>query len=511
LLTAAPRLAAFNFFSILPHIYVHFSPTIMRLSVVPLIITVAYCFCNLRLAAQNPPLSANRRAVKYDLFNRPTLGEIQINAPQPFQFTPVTLNAAPAMGQPGLPNINPIFADNAIEEQNRRILQQHSMLPGQITTPQQVKQLADIERDLMEEKFYREHIEWSNKTAIYRQAFGMLNQLNPDNFSITNAVFIVENAFLDNKFPYKEFFKALELRADHVKQILKRENLDSKNNIALNYGIQKLYAGSNAYYNPTTKQTVTVPPFKYDFNDFRGEQDYTKMFTIKLLGTGKGQCHSMPLLYLMIAEQLGAKAWLSLAPQHSFIQFVDRNGNLMNFETTNGNLVSTHWLYQSGYINANALKERTYLDTLSQRQLYAQCMADLLLGYLKKFGYDDFAEQIRQRIMQLNPNNMTALIVDTETKKRVAMQKILAAGKPPEEKLSQYPEAYQAFLAMQDAFDRVDALGYQDMPKEAYQAWLKSIEQEKKKQEQRELKEKMSREIEGLRNTKQTFVNKSKH
>src|SRR5690606_26465582 len=101
---------------------------------------------------------------------------------------------------------------------------------------------------------------------------------------------------------------------------------------------------------------------------------------------------------------------------------------------------------------------------------------DLLLGYLAKFGYDDFAEQIRQRIAQVNPNNMTALIVDAERKKRIAMQKIFAAGKPTEENLPQYPEAFQAFIAMQDAFDRVDAMGYQDMPEEAYQRWLKSIE-----------------------------------
>lgn len=484
----------------------------MKTVLIPIVLIMVACLCNQPLTAQNNLTSANGKPIKYDLFNKPTLGEIQINTPQPFQFTPVTLNAVPVTGQPGLPtNINPIFADNTIEEQNRRILQAHNMLPGQINTPQQIKQLADVERDLMEEKFYREHIEWSNKTAIYRQAFGMLGQMNPDSFSITNAVFIVENAFLDNRFPYKEFLSALQLRADHVKQILKRENLDSKNNIALNYGIQKLYASSNAYYNPATRQTVTVPPFKYDFNDFRGEQDYTKMFAIKLLGTGKGQCHSLPLLYLMIAEQLGAKAWLSLAPQHSFIQFTDRNGNLMNFETTNGSIVSAHWLYQSGYINANALKERTYLDTLPQRQLYAQCLADLMLGYLAKFGYDDFAEQIRQRILQINPNNITALIVDTETKRRMAMQKIFAAGKPPEEKLPQFPEAYQAFLAMQGAFERVDALGYQDMPKEAYQTWLKSLEQEKKKQEYKNLNEKMNRDIERLRNVKQTVVNKSKH
>ena len=96
----------------------------------------------------------------------------------------------------------------------------------------------------------------------------------------------------------------------------------------------------------------------------------------------------------------------------------------MNFETTNGNLVSNTWLAQSGYITAQALQNKTYLDTLSQRKLYAQMLSDLLLGYLDNFSYDDFAEQMRQRILQINADNTTALIIDANIKRQIAFQKI---------------------------------------------------------------------------------------
>jgi hypothetical protein len=119
--------------------------------------------------------------------------------------------------------------------------------------------------------------------------------------------------------------------------------------------------------------------------------------------TGKGQCHSMPLLYLAIAEQLGAKAYLSLAPEHSFIQYFNNDNDRINFETTNGNMVSQSFMLRSGFINASALKNKTYLDTLSQRQLYAQCLADLLISYEREHGHDDFAEQMKQKIQQINP------------------------------------------------------------------------------------------------------------
>lgn len=391
-----------------------------------------------------------------------------------------------------LTNIKPInISGNKsadVTGNTNQVVNTHNAPPAGKTVYSPPRQQDELSQELAKELLDEKRKERQSKTAVYRHAFDSINKFNPNNFSITDAVFIVENAFLDNKILYKDFINALKLRADLVKQILTREHLSPANDLALNYGIQKLYSQSNLYYNPSKHTTANIPPFRYDFNDFQGEQDYTKMFTIKLLTTGAGQCHSMPLLYLMIAEQLKARAWLSLAPQHSFIQFIDTNGNLMNFETSNGNIVSSHWLCGSGYITANAIKEKTYLDTLSQRQLYAQCLGDLLLGYSEKFGYDSFSEQIKQKILQIDPNNMTALMIDAEIKTKIARRKISAVGSPAEDKLFQYPEAYHAYLAMQKAYDKIDALGYQDMPKEMYQKWLQSVEQEKKKQENQTLK-----------------------
>lgn len=446
------------------------------------------------------------------IFNRPTLSQlIQLpSAPQPATFQQIDINqfSKPynqSIQQTQFYSPNPILGGhNSIEQQNRQQLQQYER-DLQMAT-QREQQLAEVKNDIAQEEFYKKYMEWMAKTKSYQQAFKILNSFNPDSFSISKAVFTVENAFLGNKYNYESFENALKQRAELVKQILKRENLNTKNNTALNYGIMKLYQQNNNYYDKKTKALNSVKPFRYDFEDFRGEKDYTKMFSTKMLQTGKGQCHSMPLTYLMIAEQLGAKAYLSLAPQHSFIQFADNNNNLMSFETTNGNLVSQNWLQQSGFINSNALKSKTYLDTLSQRNLYAQCLGDLLLGYMDKFGYDDFAEAVRQKIMQVNPNNTTANIIDANIKTQIALQKINAAGRPKEKDLPNFPEAYQAYLAMQAAYDKVDGLGYQDMPKEAYQKWLKSIDQAKKQQENKEVQERHQREIEYLKKLKPVML-----
>jgi len=454
--------------------------------------------------------------INYNNFDKQSLGQLQIILPQPPQpatFQQIDINNfSPKQAQvnsPAQPNLI-LDYNNSTERQNQQILQQTNMLPGQPTNAQQVQQMADIERDLMETKFYRDEMEWLARSQSYRQAFNELSKLNPDSFSITKAVFIIENAYYNNQFSYATLIKGLAQRALLVKQILKHEGLSSNNNLALNYGIQKLYSQQNLFYSSKLKQNILVPKIGYDFDDFMGKKDWSKMFVLKLLATGKGQCHSMPLLYLMIAEQLGAKAYLSLAPQHSFIKFADKNGTLLNFETTNGNLVSNSWLVQSGYITAQALQNKMYLDTLSERNLYAQMLSDLLLGYLDKFPYDDFAEQIRKKILQINSDNTTALIVDANVKTQIALQKINAVGKPKPEELHNYPDAYKAYQDMQTAYDKLNNSGYQDMPAEAYQRWLRSIEQEKKKQANRELKEQMQREMQQLKNMKMTLKNNKK-
>ena len=174
-------------------------------------------------------LANGQQPIKFDFFYKQPLGQIQIALSQPFQFTPVDINNFSAKPNANFPvQTNSLLAgQSSIEQQNRQILQQHNMLPGS-TNARQVQQIAEVERDLIETEFYRKHVEWINKTQSYRQAFNALAQFNPDSFSLTKAMFLVENAFLDSKLSYEQFQNAVKLRAQHVRQILKRKILMQK-------------------------------------------------------------------------------------------------------------------------------------------------------------------------------------------------------------------------------------------------------------------------------------------
>lgn len=398
------------------------------------------------------------------------------------------------------------MGENSIEQQNRLILEQRGMLPGQTSKRREYEQ---IKQELSEDEL-REKEAW--RLAMrkpFENRFQQFLKLNPDSFSIVRAIYLCESAWYDNPPTWQEFEEAIRARAELVKQFLKREGLSLKNNTALNYAIQKLYRQDNQFLNPKTRQTFTVPRLGYDFNDFMGEKNWSNMFVTKLLATGKGQCHSLPLLYLAIAEQLGAKAYLSLSPEHSFIQFFDKNGYRYNFETTNGNLVTPAWLMQSNFINATALKNRTYLDTLSQRQLYAQLLSDLLQNYINKLGYDEVAWQMTSKVLSIHPMNVAALMTQANLNTFIARQALKEAGNPPLEKLPSYPQAYQAYQNMLQSYELIEQTGFQEMPQAEYQRWLKTVEAEKKKQENLDMQRQMKKEVEKVRKPNPVTTNKT--
>ncbi len=63
---------------------------------------------------------------------------------------------------------------------------------------------------------------------------------------------------------------------------------------------------------------------------------------------------------------------------------------------------------------------------------------------------------------------------------------------------------------MLQSYDRIDQTGYQDMPKDEYQRWLKSVEMEKKKDENKQVQQRMKAEVEMLKKLRTKITFKSK-
>ncbi len=246
----------------------------------------------------------------------------QITPPPTPEFPMLSLVTMPTTPQPaslmpnvvvGFPQPNP--APNGNLGLNPQIQAQNQMLMQEAMRRQQQQDIfAEVERDMMQGQIRYELPDNSQKpeTQRYRQAFdeitAMLEGKQPLNLKW--AIFLTENAWLGNM-DYDWFCHLVSRETEALKSALAAEGFSTENKDAVKWMLSR-------FFSDTIGQHL---PFRYDFEDPFGKEDWSKMFVSRLLTTRKGQCHSMPLLYLLLAEEMGIHdAWLTHSPNHSYIK-----------------------------------------------------------------------------------------------------------------------------------------------------------------------------------------------
>lgn len=351
---------------------------------------------------------------------------------------------------------------------------------------EQQQLLAKIERDMNPREVKHEFPDQSAVagTEFYRQAFVEIGEMleGKKPLSLKRAVFLAENAYLDNRTAYDWFAADISNSTDIIKSYIEQSGYQFDNPTARKWGLQQFLSDTVQLKDENGKVTFTHKPYTYDFEDPWGKQDWTKQFVTNLMGGGKGQCHSMPLLYLILAEEIGVEAWLSCSPSHTYIKVEDGKGNMMNYETTNGHYTTDVFVQSSGYVKAEAVRSGIYMDTMSRKEVIAACLADMAKGYAIKYGFDNFVINCIEKSLEYSPNNVYAMQIKSDYQTSLFFYVIDQLGRPPVERLPEFPKAYELFLKMHEVYGQIDELGFEEMPQDAYERWLKSFDAEKRKQ-----------------------------
>jgi hypothetical protein len=321
-------------------------------------------------------------------------------------------------------------------------------------------------------------------TAYYRNVYKKMLTLNIENYSIKDVNFDIENAYLENIYDKAEFDKIIKQSGEFINAKIKELNYDTNSNSAKNFMLFEFFSETLQLKSNGSKHF----PIKYDFEDYWGRKDWSKMFVTKLLKTRTGQCHSMPLLYLTLAEEIGAEAYLSTSPNHSYIKFQDEKGKWFNLELTNGMFTVTSFILNSGYIRAEAIQNKIYMQNLSKKELLSQFYVDLASGYLHKFGYDEFVNTVIAKALELSPNSINANMIKANYNTEQCRYVIKQLGINPEnkqelEKIMSNPKAVELFKERNAQYQKIDDLGFQEMSAEAYENWLGSLKETKNKQD----------------------------
>lgn len=154
-------------------------------------------------------------------------------------------------------------------------------------------------------------------------------------------------------------------------------------------------------------------PFQYDLTDPFGRKPANRLLST-YLKTHRGNCVSMPILFVALAQRLGLKATLSTAPSHMFVKYMDDvTGKTFNLETTSGGWPARDvWYRQNLPMTDEAVANGIYMKTLSKKEALA-VLADIAIEHA--FATRRYQEgwDIADVIRPYYPNNLSAMLAPT--------------------------------------------------------------------------------------------------
>ena len=218
-------------------------------------------------------------------------------------------------------------------------------------------------------------------------------------------------------------------------------------------------------------------PFQYNFEDPLGQNLNSKLIS-NYIKTKKGNCISMPLLYLILADKLGLDVTLSTAALHVFVKFKDAaSGKYFSLEATDkGQLVKDDFYQQKTAIKTEAINQGVYLQPLSKKEIVA-VMAILLSEHYANQKEWQQSIEIAKLILQNYPNYAYAMIKVGNGYARLLAQKVKEAkeNKGYTIKDKQLMDAlYQQNIHW---FEKAEKLGWQMPSQQENSNYLNSIKQ----------------------------------
>lgn len=286
----------------------------------------------------------------------------------------------------------------------------------------------------------------------------MLNGNKP--LSFKRAVFLTENAYYGGTLNWIDFCAEI----NKIKNVV--------NGMIVSRGLQHYKTAGN--WAVFTYMTDSIPennytPYQYDLENFMGENDYESFMVSSLLKTKKGNCHSLPYLYKILADEVNVEAFIALAPMHCFIKHKDEKGQWWNLELTSGTFSRTSFIIESFNVSDAGIASGLYLKPLDERESIAQCLDDLLAYRDKKTGiyYGKFVKQVYEVGLAIKPNSLLQLVKYDNEKYSLdnAMEKL---GINDYQKISQYPELVAMEQQLKSTQKFIVEMGYSQISAEEY-------------------------------------------
>ncbi|MGK9232533.1 hypothetical protein KXS07_11410 [Inquilinus limosus] len=183
------------------------------------------------------------------------------------------------------------------------------------------------------------------------------------------------------------------------------------------------------------------------------------------MSTRKGNCISMPILFLVLGDRIGLNVTLATAPLHVFVKWRDaETGQSWNLEATSGaGFTRDDWYRQKLPMTDEAVKNGVYLRALPRREAAALMATLVLEDLLLEERYEE-AIAVADVLIEANPADAYALVKKGSALYRILQRDVLRPY-PNQKDLPANKRSYavELFRANQEAFAKAHALGWREM------------------------------------------------
>lgn len=144
-------------------------------------------------------------------------------------------------------------------------------------------------------------------------------------------------------------------------------------------------------------------PFQYDMTDPQGQKLSNRLLG-SYLDTRRGNCITMPILFLILADRMHLPVALSRAPLHFFIKYTDDvTGQTLNLETTSGGYPARDsWIREQMPMTDQAIANGLYLRALTRRETLAAMAAVVVEADLERQRFQESIE-IANIVLEYDP------------------------------------------------------------------------------------------------------------
>jgi len=215
--------------------------------------------------------------------------------------------------------------------------------------------------------------------------------------------------------------------------------------------------------------------FQYDLSDPFGQNTDNKLLPT-YLSTRKGNCVSMPVLFILLGQKLGLTVTASTTPQHVFVKYRLDGDIYRNFEATSGGPKLDSTYRRDMPMTDRALANGIYMQPLTKKETVA-VMAEVLLQHYRQHDQQEQILAMSDLLLRYAPKDVVPMIYKGSAYGAIARRDF--NGKyPMQSDIPKHMRPRYADLSRNNQlwFQKAEALGWQEPSAVTEAHYIKTIE-----------------------------------